>query len=118
MLLIKQAYLVRKIRYSPIDFSYLKELFSTRTLINEWYSEQSKKVQKQSRRDEYQESERTCIYHHEIHRKQIKKGSILKLETKNGIIKGHDMCASYLEEKVKDLLCYPAQLDVMPRRLC
>ena len=52
-----------------------------------------------------------AIYHHEIHKKHIKKSSILKLLTETGIIEGHDACANYLESLVANLLLHPAELD-------
>ena len=41
----------------------------------------------------------------------MKKSSILKLETEEGVIEGHDSCAKYLEDIVGDLLLEPAKLD-------
>ena len=60
---------------------------------------------------EFQESERSTIYHHEIHKRIIKKTSILKLQTDQEIIVGHKACASFLEKTVEDLLLHHAQLD-------
>ena len=71
----------------------------------------SEKIQHQSRVDEYQVSEQTRIYHHELHRKHLKKSSILKLVTDEGIIEGHDSCAEYLENTVGKLLLEPAHLN-------
>ena len=51
------------------------------------------------------------IYHHELHKKMIRKSSILKLETSSGILEGHGPCAEYLEQTVEDLLLYPAHLN-------
>ena len=71
----------------------------------------SEKVQHQSRVDEFQEAEQTRVYHHEIHKKHLKKSSILKLMTESGLIEGHELCAQYLENLVADLLLKPAVLD-------
>ena len=54
--------------------------------------------------DEFQVKEKTRIYHHEIHKKHIKKSSILKLQTDAGIIEGHEACAKHLENLVADLI--------------
>ena len=51
------------------------------------------------------------MYHHDLHRKRIKKTSILKLETAEGILEGHDKCAEYLEKVVEDLLLTPEELN-------
>ena len=50
------------------------------------------------------------IYHHEIHKKLIRKSSILKLDRPSGQIEGHDKCAEYLENEVKSLLLVDAGL--------
>ena len=56
-------------------------------------------------------SEKTRIYHHEIHQKHLKRSSILKLQNETGLLEGHTPCAEFLEELVGDLLLNPAQLD-------
>ena len=78
--------------------------------IQLWYQRACSKVKDQSRMNEFQSSEKVTIYHHEIHRKLIKKSSILKLETSNGLIEGHASCSNYLEEDVKNLLLGDAGL--------
>ena len=83
----------------------------TQANICNWYKTQSEKIQIQSRKDEFQSSESTRIYHHELHRNFLKRGVILKLETNTGVIEGHEACAQYLERKVQDLLGQPALLD-------
>ena len=64
-----------------------------------------------SRSDEINQHESVRIYHHELHNKQIKKSSILKLKVGNQLLEGHDQCAQYLEQTVADLLLHPAHLD-------
>ena len=91
--------------------SRLSELRSVQLLIEAWYDEECAKIALQSRTDDIQHSEKIRIYHHEIHQKLIKKSSILKLDTENGMLKGHDACAHYLENYVGDLLLHPARLD-------
>ena len=75
------------------------------------------KVQQQSRADEFQTSEKSSIYHHELHKKVVKKGSILKLKTEDGLLEGHKLCAAHLEQSVEDLLLHPAQLDPVSQQL-
>ena len=73
--------------------------------------QENSKVKHQTRASEYQYGEKVRIYHHELHRKMIKRSSILKLETPSGILEGHSACAAYLEQTVESLLLHPAQLD-------
>ena len=110
ILLLRQAYLVRKIQNFQWD-NLLAELFEIQLNIQTWYQSLSEKIQHQSRVDEYQVSEQTRIYHHELHRKHLKKCSILKLITNEGTIEGHDLCAKYLENTVGNLLLEPAELN-------
>ena len=44
------------------------------------------------------------IYHHELHKKKIKRSTILKLQTKDGLLEGHSKVSAYLEGLVGDLL--------------
>ena len=114
LLLIKQAYYVKKLRSNQEaqNLSILTELKMTQAKICAWYKTQSEKIQTQSRKDEFQSSEATRIYHHELHRQFVKRGLILKLETSMGVLEGHEACAKYLESKVQDLVGQPAMLDV------
>ena len=113
LLLLRQAYLARKLQLGRTDL--LGELRSVQTLIEEWYEKESKKVILQSRSDEIDQSEKVRIYHHEIHKKNIKRSSILKLQTENGILEGHSPCANYLETQVGELLLNPAPVDILAR---
>ena len=92
-------------------------LLTVQSQIQAWYRKQSEKIKLQSRVDEYQESEQTRIYHHEIHKKHIRKSSILKLETDSGLIEGHKSCSQFLENLVADLLLKPADLDPTAQEL-
>ena len=113
LLLLQQSYLVRKIQHSQgnIFNNKLAELTSIQLQIQAWYRKLAEKIQHQSRVDEFQLAEQTRIYHHEIHKKHLKRSSILKLLTETGLIEGHDSCAKYLENLVADLLLKPAELD-------
>ena len=109
LLLIRQAYLTRKLQSGMSN--KLGELKEVHILIEAWYQKESQKVQYQSRVDEFQQNEKTTLYHHELLKKTIKKSSILKLETDTGTLEGHEACANYLEKTVEDLLLHPADLD-------
>ena len=60
-------------------------------------------------------NEKVRIYHHDLHKKHLKRSSILKLQTEAGLMEGHDQCANYLEQQVADLLLHPAQVDQAAR---
>ena len=79
--------------------------------IEEWYSQESNKIKYQSQASEHQVDEKVRVYHHDLHRKRLKKSSILKLETSAGLLEGHTACAKYLEQTVEDLLLSPVQLN-------
>ena len=57
------------------------------------------------------ENENRFIFHHEQHVKHCNKSAILKLETENGLLVGHDACSDYLVDQVSKLLGQPAVLD-------
>ena len=65
----------------------------------------------QSRVEDVQQSEKVRIFHHEQHIKHCKKSAILKLDTEDGILVGHDACSDYLVKQVTQLLGQPAVLD-------
>ena len=109
LLLLRQVYLVRKVQHGQVD--RLGELKTVHLLIERWYLKESEKIQHQARVREFQDSEKTSIYHHELHKKNIKKSSILQLMTELGLLEGHEAFASYLESTVEDLLLHPAVLD-------
>ena len=68
-------------------------------------------IQIQSRKREFSTTECTRIYHHELHKQFIKRSSILKLDTDEGLLEGHNKCSTYLHKKVQELLAHPAELD-------
>ena len=112
LLLINQSYLVKKLRTSSFNNpSFFNELKCTQSRIQNWYMEQSKKIQDQCRRNEFLPSEDTRIYHHDLHRQSIKRSSILELNTEEGLLQGHDKCSSYLEATVRALVGSEAELD-------
>ena len=112
-LLLHQTYLVRKIQHCQQQLwgTWLRKLVCVQQQIQDWYRQASDKIKHQSRVDEFQVSEKTRIYHHEIHQKHLKKSSILKLQTESGLLEGHTSCAKFLENVVADLLLNPAELD-------
>ena len=109
LLLLRQVYMVRKMQQGQMD--RMAELKTIHLLIEKWYLKESEKVQHQARVREFQESEKTSIYHHEIHKKNVKRSYILQLMTDSGLIEGHEACATFLEGTVEDLLLQPAVLD-------
>ena len=109
LLLIRQAYHNKKVKKGHAG--HLLELNNVHALIQGWYQNQSEKVKVKSRAQEFQDSEKVTVYHHEIHKKLVKKSAILKLQTPSGIIEGHNACATFLENEVKNLLLTDAGLD-------
>ena len=109
LLLVRQAHINKKIKLGQHEF--LGELKTIHSMIQIWYETECNKVKDQSRAAEFQQSEKVTIYHHKIHKKKIRKSAILKLETTQGIIEGHTLCAEYLENDIKNLLLNDAGLD-------
>ena len=110
LLLVRQAYLNRKVKLG--HNINLRELRTVHSLIHQWYQRQCEKIKLESRASEFQESEKVTIYHHEIHQKLVRKSAILKLQTPDGLLEGHDQCAAFLEREVKNLLLSDAGLDI------
>ena len=109
LLRLRQGYLNRKMVMG--ETWRLADLKSIHASIEQWYSQESRKIKYQSLADEHQDEENVRIYHHELHRKKIRKSSILRLETPSGILEGHKDSAEYLENTVEDLLLHPAHLN-------
>ena len=109
LLILRQLYYVRKVQEG--HWGRLGELKTVNLLMEKWYQRESEKIQHQSRVQEFQESEKSLIYHHELHKRSVRKTSILELQTVGGLLKGHNECSAFLEESVEDLLLHPAQLD-------
>ena len=111
ILLIRQAYLIKKLCANHSDASVRDSLFLVQSDIKKWYTDESQKIQDQCRKEEFISSESTSIYHHLLHQQSIKKSTITKLETELGLLEGHSKCASYLEAQVHNLIGREAILD-------
>ena len=96
---------------------YLAELHFIQAEIVKWHKNECEKVKYQSRCDEINSAENVRIYHHELHKKHIRRSSILKLEAENKTYSGHDECSQYLEQLVGQLLLQPVQLDSHAQQL-
>ena len=108
-LLLKQGFFTKELQGG--DHDRLAQLCEVKILINDWYENESRKVILQARVDDVQESERVRIYHHEQHQKSIKRSAILKLDTPNGLLIGHEACSAYLQSQLAALLLHQAELD-------
>ena len=116
LLLIRQSYLVRKLHEGCFD--RLLEHRKVQLEINEWYQEESLKLQVQSKMSDIVESESVNIFHHDLHKKYILKSSILRLTAEeNKVMNGHAECAAFLEESVSQLLSGSPQLDEKAQRV-
>ena len=109
LLRLRQGYLNRKLLKG--ETWRLGALRAVNEEIEQWYSRECSKIKYQSLADEHQNDEKVRVYHHSLHRKKIKKSSILKLDTASGTLLGHKDCSKYLEDTVEDLLLHPAVLD-------
>ena len=87
LLLLRQVYLTRKLQLGQQH--RLGELIAVHLLIERWYSRECEKVQHQARVDEFQNNEKSSIYHHELHKKTVKKASIMRLQLDTGMVEGH-----------------------------
>ena len=115
LLLLRQSYLSRQVHQGMQH--YLAQLKSVHLLIEQWYRRESEKIQHQSRAREFQSNEKTTIYHHELHKRIIKRNAILKLQSDQGLLEGHAACAAYLERSVEELLLHPAVLDQLSQQV-
>ena len=113
LLMLRQSYLSRRMQCG--ERHRLGELKDVHNQIQDWYQQEGEKLLLQTRNDEFNLNERTRLYHHELHKKQLKKTSILQLQTEHGLIEGHSACAEYLEKQVEDLLLQRHPLDVGAR---
>ena len=109
LLRLRQTYLSRKLFLG--ETWRLPELKRIHLQIEEWYSRECSKIKFQSQAAEHQADEKVTVYHHDLHRKKLKKTSILALDTPSGLLEGHAACAEYLEQMVEDLLLHPVQLN-------
>ena len=85
------------------DFSAFALLKETQMKIEQHYVWESEKITIQARTDAACESEKTRIYHHSLLRRNFKSSAIIKLDTEEGFIYGHDQCMDFLEREVMDL---------------
>ena len=96
LLLLRQSYLTTKIQQGVQG--KLGELRFVQEEIQQWYEAESKKIVLQSRVDDILQSEKVRIFHHEQHKKQMKKSAILKLDTKKGLLVGHTLYLDHLAQ--------------------
>ena len=114
LLLIRQAYLVRKLQSGMSH--YLAQLHYVQAEVVKWHENECQKVKLQSRCEELDSTENVRIYHHELHKKHLRRSSILKLEEEGKSYSGHGECSQYLEHLVGQLLLQPAQLDAQAQQ--
>ena len=85
LLLIQQAYLARKMMEG--DHAQLANLRCVQMEIEQWYEKQSEKILLQSRSDEVSSNEKVRIYHHDLHKKHLKRCSILNCKLMKELLK-------------------------------
>ena len=75
LLLIRQAYLVRKLQLGM--FEYLAELNCVQAEIVRWHRDKCEKVKFQSRCEELNSAENVRIYHHKLHKRNLHRSLIM-----------------------------------------
>ena len=83
LLMLHQRYLSTKLQGG--DLSMLGELKLVNERITRHYQDICQKIKLQTRVCEFQEEEKVGIYHHELHKRIVKKSSILRLDIESGI---------------------------------
>ena len=86
------------------DFTALPSLKATQREISDFYKGMSDKIILEWKADNAEKSEKMRIYHHSILQMKIKWTYLGKLETEEGWKVGHDDCAEFLEQEVRELL--------------
>ena len=108
-LLMKQSFFTRELQAGNLE--RLWQLRQVQSDLQNWYENESRKVVLQARVEDVQLSEKVRIFHHEQHRKHVKRSAILKLETAEGVLDGHTACSDFLQKEAAKLLLSPAILD-------
>ena len=106
---MKQSFFTRELQAGRLE--HLGQLRQVQLDIQDWYENESRKVVLQARVEDVQLSEKVRIFHHEQHRKHIKRSAILKLQTSDGMLSGHSACSDFLQKEVAKLFLHPARLD-------
>ena len=109
LLMLHQSFLTSKVHAG--EHEKLTALRQTQIEIENWFELEVERVKHQSNIDDVQISEKTRIYHHELHKKHYKRSSILKLKVGNVLLKGHSECAQHLEQLAANILENPANLN-------
>ena len=79
LLMMRQSFLTRKVHSG--EAGWLTSLKEVQLRIEDWFEAELQKVKYQSRVEDIQISEKVRIFHHEIHQKNRKRSTILRLET-------------------------------------
>ena len=109
LLMLRQTFLIKRIHSGNLEL--LPALREVQVRIEDWFENELQKVKYQARVNDIQVSEKVRIFHHELHRKHVKRSAILKLDTEQGIIEGHKACSEHLQKAMATLLENPAELD-------
>ena len=115
MLKLRQINLTSRVNSNVPNL--LTELTMVNLLISEWYEQESSAITLMSRSKDLNLNEKVRIFHHGQHHQFRKRSSILKLQTPNGIVQGHEECARALENNVSMHLLNPADLNPLAQEI-
>ena len=101
LLMLLQTYYSKKVlKGNQQAYGNLK---ATQLKIVKWFETEAEKIKIFAQLEDIEKSEKVRIYHHELHKRTINKSTILKLKTPEKVLTGHQECANFLVQEVKDL---------------
>ena len=108
MMQITQAFLTNQVSTAA---HALTKLSIINLRIAAWYENKSQRIALLSRSEDINNDGKVRIYHPSLHATFMRKSIIIRLETEEGIINGHEACAEALEKNVADYLLPEAPLN-------
>ena len=99
-LYLKQTYFLKKIQEGNIEAK--TNLNLTNLEIKQWFTKEAESTILLINAQEIEENETLNLYHHDVHNKKLKISAIISLETPNGPINGHEKCADFISNLLKN----------------
>ena len=91
---------------------YREILAKVNARVKKWYEEREEEKNLLNKQFDLEHGESQRLYHHDLVKKHEKKRRILRLDTPDGPIQGHQEVAKYLEKTVEELFLSPLSEDV------